>query len=541
MRGFLHLVERRPRLAALAAAALGSASIVVALASPGAGNAQSGPLLPLNDLQPVLGLLIGGQMPAQAPVQTPTEPTLLPSPPATCGPGSHPLSGEQGRVPAAALFSPAGAHGYTCNLSVLSHQGSSGGYKVWRYVDHQGHVCAFYDTALVYPINAISLAGPASTGVAVLNMADPAHPVQTDTLTSLPMLSPHESLNLNYTRGLLAADLGNPTTYPGLMSIYDVSHDCLHPTLDSTYLAARFGHESGFSPDGNTFWIAGAFEGLAAVDVSDPRHPRTIWQGNEWVHGLSLSDDGNTAYAADPVNGELTTLNVSQIQHRLPNPKVSEISRLTWATASIPQNSDPIQIDGHPYLLEFDEFAFRFNAGVGNVGAARMIDIADPSHPKVVSNLRLAVNQAAAHLAATLDPQPLNLPNLGYSAHYCAVPREVNPEIVACSFTNSGLRIFNIQDPRHPREVGYYVSPAKRALVNGLSGSDFALSKPAFDPATREVWYTDAASGFYAVRLDSGIWPDPTGRAGPAPRPAKRRCAVPACRRALRWRLKWPG
>jgi hypothetical protein len=147
---------------------------------------------------------------------------------------------------------------------------------VWRYTDDAGHVCAFYDTALIYPINAVSLSGPASTGVVVLNMADPAHPVQTDTLTSLPMLSPHESLNLNYKRGLLAADLGNPITYPGLMSIYDVSHDCLHPTLDSTYLAARFGHESGFSPDGNTFWIAGAFEGLAAVDVSDPTHPKTI-------------------------------------------------------------------------------------------------------------------------------------------------------------------------------------------------------------------------------------------------------------------------
>lgn len=40
----------------------------------------------------------------------------------------------------------------------------------------------------------------------------PAHAVQTATLTSLPMRSPRESLNLNPRRELLAAVLGNPAT-----------------------------------------------------------------------------------------------------------------------------------------------------------------------------------------------------------------------------------------------------------------------------------------------------------------------------------------
>jgi hypothetical protein len=97
------------------------------------------------------------------------------------------------------------------------------------------------------------------------------------------------------------------------------------------------------------------------------------------------------------------------------------------------------------------------------------------------------------------------------------VPKEVNPEIVACTFTNSGLRIFNIHDPLHPREVAYFISPPKRALANGLSGSDFALSEPAFDPATREVWSTDAASGLYVLKLHPSVWPDPDNSALPPP------------------------
>ena len=43
-------------------------------------------------------------------------------------------------------------------------------------------------------------------------------------------------------RGLLAAVLGNPATYPGLVSIYDVHEDCRHPVLQSTAQVARFGH-----------------------------------------------------------------------------------------------------------------------------------------------------------------------------------------------------------------------------------------------------------------------------------------------------------
>ncbi|MGI8558777.1 MAG: LVIVD repeat-containing protein [Solirubrobacteraceae bacterium] len=484
---------------------------------------QGLPTLPTNDLQGLLALT-GAQTPAPAPTQTNAEPPLAAVPPAVCDSASHPLAGEQGRVPAAAINSPAAAQGWTCNASVVSHYGSPGGFRVWRYVDQTGHACAYYDTSLFSPLNVASLAGGPSTGVVVLDMSDPANPVQTGTLTSLAMLAPHESLNLNHRRGLLAAEMGNGATLPGLMSIYDVSQDCRHPALDSTYLAASFGHESGFTADGNTFWIGGA-EGIAAVDVSDPKNPQTIWRGNEFSHGLNLSDNGNTLYATNPIDGGLTLLNVSQIQARQPQPTVSEISRLTWNTVSIPQNTNPMTIDGRPYLLEFDEFAFRFNPATINdtVGAARIIDISDPAHPHVTSNIRLAVNMPAAHQAANGDPFPLPSQPLGYSAHYCAIPREVDPEIVACSFLNSGLRIFNIQDPLHPREIAYYISPPSAASNPGATAADFAFAQPAFDPARRAVWYSDATTGFYNLQLDPGVWPHPTS----VPSPSDNTAAAP--------------
>ncbi len=433
-------------------------------------------------------------------------------------------------MPADAINSPAAAAGWTCNVGVVGHFATPGGFRVWRYVDPAGHECAFYDTSIGSPLNVVRLGLGPSLGVEVLDMSNPAHPVHTDTLTSLPMLLPHESLNLNPKRGLLAAEMGNGTTLPGLMSIYDVSRDCRHPVLDATFLASRFGHESGFAPDGNTFWIGGGGPGIAAVDVRDPTHPHTVWEGNVFAHGLNVSDDGNRLYDADPIDGKLVILDVSQVQARRPNPVVKEVSALTWDTVSIPQNTAPMQIGGHRYLLEFDEFGFRFTAPPGllepldQVGGARIIDIADETHPRVVSNIRLEVNQPAAHAAADGDPSPLGVSVFTYSAHYSGIPREVDPEIVACSFINSGLRIFNIQDPLHPREVAYYISPPKI----GIPGGDFAMSMPVFVPARREVWYTDASSGFYALKLGKSVWPDPL--APPASRPVT--CAPPSGRLA---------
>ena len=47
--------------------------------------------------------------------------------------------------------------GLRCNVKLVGHQGTSGGFKVLRYIDTAGHECAFYDTALLFPINAIKL------------------------------------------------------------------------------------------------------------------------------------------------------------------------------------------------------------------------------------------------------------------------------------------------------------------------------------------------------------------------------------------------
>jgi hypothetical protein len=419
-----------------------------------------------------------------------------------CDKGSLPEK-VQGEAPAADYTSGRAAKGYTCNAIEISHYGNAiGGYRVERYVDKAGHECAFWDSTLLFPTN-LGDQGAEGPGVYVMDMADPAHPKVTAVLSTPAMDSPHESLRLNAKRGLLVADMGYPTANPGFVDVYDVSQDCRNPVLDSSSPMGVLGHEGGFAPDGKTFYVASLYaHTLTAVDLTNPKTPTVIWVSFDYQpHGISISNDGNTLYMAEGQESGtqgykgLTILDVSQVQKRVLNPTVPIIGRLTWPTVSTPQNATPFVSHGHKYLLEDDEF------GSTQVGAARIIDIQNPKKPFVVSNMRLAINNVPTATTDPGDDQPFQ----GYEAHYCDLPSRVDPYIVACSFIMSGLRVFNISDPKHPTEIAYFNKPLlPGGNYSPTKAGSFAMSAPAYDEATHDIWYTDGNSGFYVVRLTNG-------------------------------------
>ncbi|HZP10778.1 MAG TPA: hypothetical protein VFB36_00005, partial [Nevskiaceae bacterium] len=285
------------------------------------------------------------------------------------------------------------------------------------------------------------------------------------------------------------------------------------------------GHESGMSPDGKTFYSASpGSPTLVAIDISNPTLPVPLALMPFYSHGLSVSADGNRIYIAsigisgtvraysnsqipnfpDPnMDRALVIVDVSEIQARVPNPQIHEISRLQWHPGSIPQNAIPITIKGHPYLVEIDEYGQQYE-----VGAGRIIDIADEAHPQVISNLRLEVHNPE-HFAEEKGDPGANFVGQGYAGHYCNVPTRIDPTIVACSMILSGLRVFDIRDPYHPKEVAYFNAPINpRIAPVPTPASNYAMSSPSFVPERHEIWYSDTYSGFYVVRLTNNAWPE---------------------------------
>ena len=508
----------RPRSLTLA---LAGAALAFGVSATALGSTAAGPLGDYGLFHRGLG---HGSLHASAPSYTAAGFGLTPQLP--CAKGGRPETSRQGRVPLKDYASGRAAKGYTCNLTDVGHEGSSGGFQVHRYVDKAGHECGFYDGTLIFPANEPSSPG----GVVVLDMSRPAHPVRTAVLSTLAMKTPHESFRLNAKRGLLAAVAGSPATQVGQIDVWDASEDCRHPVFKSSLPLGILGHEGAFSPDGRTYWAATtADRGLTAIDLTNPAVPQILWRSfTAATHGLSLSDDGRRLYLADVQNGptqnyysEIThggggmrILDASPIQDRaMTFTDLKEIGYVTWPEVTIPQGTIPVTIKGHKYVVEFDEYDSNTTAYSAdeNVGGVRIIDIGNEAKPKVVSRIRLAVWEQSARATDQQDDPGASTGTQGYAAHYCAVPQRREPGILACSLIASGMRVFDIRDPLHPREVAYANHPGP-VTGNSISpGGGYAMSAPAFVPARREVCYADGNTGFWVQRLSAAAWPTPRG------------------------------
>ncbi|HVA61508.1 MAG TPA: hypothetical protein VNG13_13370 [Mycobacteriales bacterium] len=474
-------------------------------------------------------------------------------PPAHCGSGSVPEDGVQGEVPLKDRQDGRSQLGYRCNLVLVGqYQGVGAGWQNAWYGN-----CDYYDTAQ----------NTTAPGVQVIDASNPAHPQPTARLTSPAMLGPWESLKVNQPRGLLGAVAAYDGAGQGplFFDVYSVKTDCAHPTLlSSTPMDVPFGHEGNWAPDGMTYYGSTASAGtLAAIDVSNPALPRllNVFRVGTITHGLSVSDDGNTLYAADIVGSSgsgngLEIYDVSQIQSRSAAPVTTEIGHVYWTDGSTAQSTIPISYHGHPYILFFDEGGAGSSLSTTGVpaGAARIIDIANPAAPKIISVLRLAIQ--TPKYAKQNQAEVAGNGGFGYEAHYCVVDREHDPTAVACGYFQSGIRVFDIRNPYQPREIAYFNPPAQVAKHGQLPGSehaggvtniaqppnltaDWCTSQIRFDTAadgSHELWAQCQDNGFMVLKFTNGVYPLPalpaSGTAGAVPARAPVAATVPSGPRA---------
>jgi hypothetical protein len=230
------------------------------------------------------------------------------------------------------------------------------------------------------------------------------------------------------------------------------------------------------------------------VDLDDLASPKglTPWQylGDGRPHGMYFNAAGTRMYAGQPgLFGNtassigpdgLVIEDVSDYQFRRPNPQIKIISKLFWTDQGQVEDMYPYFAHGHRYLVSSDEsggaggvggLAGACSRGAAAYGYPNIIDISDESHPRIVQKLRLQVSDPAnCHLMLN-DPPDVGAGAPEYSQERCVPDREIDPRMLACTFHNAGLRVFDIRDLRHPREIAYYKPPAPRTALLPGSGS----------------------------------------------------------------------
>ncbi len=282
-----------------------------------------------------------------------------------------------------------------------------------------------------------------------------------------------ETLKVNVARKLLVGAGVPALTGAGLLSVYDIS-DCAHPRLlnpgPGTNLSMPLpltAHEGGFSPDGNTYWSSGVAPGLVtAVDLTDPAAPHIIWQGLPGLsmHGFGFSADGNRMYLANNLGG-LMIMDISAVQRRDPDPQVRQLADMTWTDGWATQHSVPVTYNGKPHVFAVDE------SGSGGV---KIIDVSDDRNPRIINTIKLAINLAENQDSMIASASGGSL--FSYEAHYCAADRPADPTALACGWTSSGIRVFDVHDPLDVREIAYYNPPAHTGENSELWNSPHALA-----------------------------------------------------------------
>src|SRR5712671_667446 len=493
-------------------------------------------------------------------------------PKAVCGPNDHPETALQGQVPAA--MRAAGFKGFNCNLELLGQsRGNGANWQTTQFKqrargerddddgDREGgktRVCGYHGTASPK----LSAPGRTQFGVPVLDLTDPRHPTPTAYLTTTSMLDPWESLKVNERRQLLGADNGQDGGGGPEIDIYDISQDCLHPQLITSVAVGTpdgktgivkpvIGHEGSWAPDGLTYYGGDLrFAQYYAVDTSDLSAPKLLstWvPGFANVHGLAIRDDGKRGYFVSlgfgaaglnnspaPADNGLMIYDLSDIQARKPNPQAKLISKLFWKDGSGAQHTIHVKIDGKPHIVFVDEagsggfsssaqIAAACAAGMPPYPMARLIDISDEKNPKIVSRVMLETHDPAN--CAKVSPDLVGLSIFTYGSHYCSVDNKYNATTLACGYFNSGIRVFDIRDPRRPKEIAYYNPAGTTTISSGSNhplgnnwrsgGPDWCSAQVHLDAKQGTLWTTCQDNGVLALKFRKGVWPFPESSTPP--------------------------
>lgn len=487
----------------------------------------------------------------------------------SCSPGDTPETALQGQVPAA--LRQAGFGGFSCNLKLVSQvQGEGASWSAATYTDKQGQTCFYHSTMGATPLFNNPAAPPrVNPGVPVINITNPAQPVRVSSLTSTSMIDPWESLRVNVARGILAADNGLGGGGPEI-DLYDVSADCTRPQLlasvpvgtgtDGGIIPATkaLGHEGSFSPDGFTYYIGGsAAKSYYAVDLTVPTRPKMISAISmsdlgfgSLSHGLSVSQDGKRAYFVAAGNGgpayrqgtpPLNSANsvgdngffvvdTTEVQNRSPNAQMHRITTVPVRNGAAAQHTISFSVGGKPYLVEVDEggsggfqdpsatnVQAACNAGMTPFPLGHIYDMSDETAPKLVSELRLETH--AVENCNKVIPDVMGLTTFTYGSHYCSVDNRQNATALACSYFNSGVRVFDIRDPAKPKEIAYYNPASAKSPGAGsghlmlgqyrAGGPDWCASRLDFDFDRHLLTTACQDNGLLVLSFENGTWPFP--------------------------------
>jgi hypothetical protein len=373
-------------------------------------------------------------------------------------------------------------------------------------------------------------------GWSILDVTDPTNPeyvkfIQGPDNTSTFQMELHDNImitSLQRSSANWGADPNKP--YDEGVLIWDI-RDPVNPKQLSHWKTGSTGvHRIGY-PGGKYANLAANMPGyrgqiLVFLDISDPKHPKEA--GRWWelgqkegevpartdssFHGPAIiSADGKTAYVG--YTDLVVILDISDIAH----PKV--IGELQTSPPFRPggtSNHDVLPIPGKNLLFAHSEATSGdrpdsppCSQALSLVG---MIDIKDPTKPRLMSMFPVPVPPKDAPYTDFCDKGGRFGPhNTNLLQHLPDVEKQ--GDLIYLTYFNAGLRIFDIKDPRLPKEVGWFIPPTPTKRATPIpSGVLVDQTEDVLVDTRGNIYITDKQWGVFVLRYTGSGEPAPTAK-----------------------------
>lgn len=325
--------------------------------------------------------------------------------------------------------------------------------------------------------------------------------------------------------GLLVAGLESPKpgwgrdpsdwTEEGIR-VYDIAGErACDPVLVGSFATGGRGTHRNFYAGGRYAFLTACPDGfvdnmLLIVDLEDPAAPREVsrwwWPGQHRDDGREAEHDrylhgpahveGDLAYLGYGGVG-MVILDVSDVRR----PEL--VSRVSFGDlGSRVGCHSVVPLHGTPYVVANSE---AIAEGTGeHLNYAFVVDVADPTQPRIAAWL----------------PTPVPTPGLPYrnyfekggrfgphnQHHHQGQKWLWRPERhVVMTYFNAGLRVFDLDDPLAPREVGYFVASDPTERMGVLPKTLVSQSEDVLVDSRGNIFCTDKNLGLMVLRYVPGL------------------------------------
>ncbi len=297
--------------------------------------------------------------------------------------------------------------------------------------------------------------------------------------------------------------------------LWDIS-DPENPKQVGSWMGGNEGAHRNSYPGGKYAYLSTSYPGfngfiMVILDVSDPAHPKEVgkwWQPGqkegepaaqfpEGFHGpVNVSPDGK--WASLPYTPDVVNLDLSDPA----NPKLIGRLHLIPPFASVDiQSVHTVLPLWDRKLLYVSTEARKERCQDDGMHMAGMIDNSNPAHPRLISIFPTPVPPKDAPYKDFCDKGGRFGPhNTSQEIHNPAVQQPGN--LIPVAWFNAGLRMFDISDPRLPKEVGYFMPPERPDLPAqaGAHASPINWSEEIAVDARGNIYMNDDKWGLFVLR-----------------------------------------